>query len=140
MLNFKTAIFAAAIIALGAATPAIADNHIPSGSYQDSCSQIAMENGTLSAVCKTRAGQEVGSYLAKADQCKGDIPNWNGQLSCQEPGGSWSETCTNLAVDDNSGVITAECRRRDQSVNNASSQAAGSLTNCNGNLVLADSC
>lgn len=140
MRRFKIAICSAALLAMSASGQALADNHIPSGSYSDSCTQIAMENGTLSAVCKTRNGQEIGTYLAKAADCKGDIPNWNGHLSCQEPGGSWSQTCTNLAVDNNSGVITAECRRVDQSVNNASSQAAGSLTNCNGNLVLAGSC
>ncbi|WP_298966917.1 CVNH domain-containing protein [uncultured Roseibium sp.] len=139
MWKSKVTIIAAIALSFGATIPASAED-APNGSYKDSCSQIAMENGTLSAICKTRSAEEVGSYLAKADQCKGDIPNWNGQLSCQEPGGSWSQTCTNLAVDDNSGVITAECRRRDQSVNNASTQAAGSLTNCNGNLVLADSC
>lgn len=140
MFGLKTTICAATIFVLGTMAPANADNHIPNGSYKDSCSRITMENGILSAVCKTRSGQEIGSYLAKADQCQGDIPNWNGQLSCQEPGGSWGETCTNLAVDNNTGVITAECTRVDQSVNNASSQAAGALTNCDGDLVLAESC
>jgi len=112
----------------------------PSGSYTQSCQQIALEGTTLSAVCKTRAGQWVGTSLVKATSCKGDIPNWNGNLSCQNPGGSWSQTCSGLSVDENTGEISSNCRRKDQSVNAAVSKPSGSLTNCNGFLTSADSC
>ena len=110
------------------------------GSYTESCSQIALEGSTLSAVCKTRSGAMVGTTLVKATSCQGDIPNWNGNLSCMKPGGSWAETCEGLSVDQNSGEITSNCRRRDQSINTAVSKPSGSLTNCNGYLTSADNC
>jgi hypothetical protein len=54
----------------------------PSGSYQGSCRDWKMQNGTLSARCEQRNGEGWRSTSIKVSGCKGDITNSDGRLTC----------------------------------------------------------
>jgi hypothetical protein len=56
---------------------------LPSGSYQQSCSNASMNGSTLTASCSNNSGNAVTSYL-DVSQCRAndDIGNVNGQLRC----------------------------------------------------------
>lgn len=55
--------------------------NLPSGSYQQSCSNARMNGATLSASCTTNNGQQRWSSM-NVNGCNGDIANNNGQLTC----------------------------------------------------------
>ena len=55
---------------------------VPSGSYQQSCSNIQMRGSTLSASCNSPSGHQVYSSL-NVSRCSSDIRNQNGYLRCQ---------------------------------------------------------
>jgi hypothetical protein len=54
----------------------------PQGSYLGSCTNVRMERGTLTAVCRTTDGREQRTTLGNVNQCNGDIGNSNGVLRC----------------------------------------------------------
>jgi hypothetical protein len=54
----------------------------PQGSYLGSCTNIRMEGGTLTAVCRRADGREQRTTLGNVNQCNGDIGNSNGVLRC----------------------------------------------------------
>ena len=54
---------------------------LPSGSYQQSCTNVWMNGSTLTASCSNNSGQLVRSSL-DVNGCRGDIANINGQLRC----------------------------------------------------------
>ncbi len=56
-------------------------NYPPSGSYQQSCSNVQMQGSTLSASCSSNNGQRIYSSL-NVNGCNGDIANVNGYLRC----------------------------------------------------------
>lgn len=60
----------------------------PRGSYQDSCRRIRVDDGDLSAICRTRAGDWRQTELENVRECRGDIANDNGRLVCDR-GGRW---------------------------------------------------
>jgi hypothetical protein len=55
----------------------------PRGSYQDTCRHIRVEDGDLSAYCRTRSGKWRSTTLDDVRECRGDISNDNGNLVCR---------------------------------------------------------
>jgi hypothetical protein len=54
----------------------------PSGSYRTSCTDIRVEDRTLTAVCRIADGREQRTTLTDVNRCVGDIGNDNGALTC----------------------------------------------------------
>ena len=54
----------------------------PSGSYRTSCTDIRVEDRTLTAVCRIADGREQTTTLTDVNRCVGDIGNDNGALTC----------------------------------------------------------
>jgi hypothetical protein len=61
--------------------PALAQS-APQGSYRTSCTDIRVEDRTLTAVCRIADGREQGTSLTDVNRCVGDIGNDNGALTC----------------------------------------------------------
>ena len=55
---------------------------VPQGSYRTSCTDIRVEDRTLTAVCRIADGREQRSTLTDVNRCVGDIGNDNGALTC----------------------------------------------------------
>ena len=54
----------------------------PQGSYRASCTDVRVEDRTLTAVCRIADGREQRTSLTDVNRCVGDIGNDNGALSC----------------------------------------------------------
>ncbi len=58
------------------------NGYVPSGSYQQSCTNAVMRNGTLTATCPGNGGSMTTSINPR--NCRGgDIANVNGRLQCR---------------------------------------------------------
>lgn len=126
------------LVALVLAMPAQAQ---PVGSYQQTCSNIAMDGDTLSATCTRFDGSTNDTTLAYAAQCVGDVGNVNGILVCTGPVGSYGLTCVNAFVEAN--ILHATCQRRDGSWVQSTLQFQGfqgDVTNCDGVLQNGGTC
>jgi CVNH domain len=55
---------------------------VPQGSYRTSCTDIRVEDRTLTAVCRIADGREQRTSLTDVNRCVGDIGNDNGALTC----------------------------------------------------------
>jgi len=125
---------AAASLAGAALTATASAQAAPSGSYQQSCTNIRMRGSELRATCTSANGTRVRSTI-DVDSCRrGDIANANGQLVCNgndrwrnghrddghgygygngygnngnAPGGSYTQSCRNVRM--NGGTLTASC-------------------------------
>jgi hypothetical protein len=69
----------------------------PQGSYLSSCTNVRMEGGSLTAMCRRADGREQRTALRDFNQCIGDIGNDNGVLRCNRgqapaPGGGQATT------------------------------------------------
>lgn len=99
---------------------------LPSGSYRNSCRNVAIERSTLTAECRDNFGRYRYTELPGYRSCQ-DIVNSNGILRCRRdnypdngdndddnyddnrlPGGSWRATCQNGRVYGN--ILYATCR------------------------------
>jgi hypothetical protein len=70
-----------AALAAASLAPALAQ-WVPPGSYQQSCTNVRVRDGELTARCTNSSGQRVRSSIA-VNSCRGgDIANSNGQLTC----------------------------------------------------------
>lgn len=90
---------------------------LPSGSYQQSCTNARVQGGTLTAACSAPNGGRVTSSINV--NCGGDIGNVNGSLRCngggnpgggyggQAPAGSYQQSCTNVRLQ--GSALTASC-------------------------------
>lgn len=108
----------------------------PSGSYQETCSDIRMEGDTLHATCMTFDQQPNETSLQFPNSCVGVISNVDGVLACTGPVGSYAETCTDASV--SGQTLTATCRKIDGSMMESSVEFSGfqhPVTNCDGQLV-----
>jgi hypothetical protein len=127
-----SAFFALVLVAGGAAA-----EDAPSGSYQDTCSDISMDGHTLNATCRTFDQDENQTSLPYANSCVGVVSNVDGVLACTGPTGSYALTCRNASVSGN--TLTAECQRRDGTTYVESSVEFSGfqhpVTNCDGQLV-----
>jgi hypothetical protein len=54
----------------------------PPGSYRTSCTDLRVEDRTLTAVCRIADGREQRTTLTDVNRCVGDIGNDNGALTC----------------------------------------------------------
>ncbi len=55
----------------------------PRGSYQQTCRNVRVDHGDLTAECRTRDGDWNRTSLDNFGRCDGDIANDNGRLLCQ---------------------------------------------------------
>jgi uncharacterized protein with FMN-binding domain len=89
---------------------------IPTGSYLKTCYKIAISGGTLSANCRKKNGNYIGTSLGYYSQCKGDINNLDGNLNCLKdfaiPKGSYQQTCYGIAV--SGDTLSATCRTKNE--------------------------
>src|SRR5205085_4804600 len=60
---------------------------LPPGSYRDSCRNAHADGNRLSAFCRTRDGNTIGTRLEGYRQCYGDIMNDDGRLVCKQAEG-----------------------------------------------------
>ncbi len=108
----------------------------PAGSYQKTCSGIAVSGTTLNATCKTFNQQNMQTNLPYYASCVGDIGNINGVLACAGPNGSYALTCTGATVTGN--TLSATCKKRDQTPVKTSLSGfqgfQGNISNCDGKL------
>jgi len=95
------------------------NNRVPTGSYQQTCSDINTRGDELWARCQMQDGEWRESSLDYRN-CYQDITNQNGRLVCGRrhhnnmlPRGSYKETCRDLGM--NGDILSAECQRRDGS-------------------------
>jgi hypothetical protein len=72
-------------LAATALAPASAQS-IPSGSYQQSCTNIRVRGDQLTARCTNAQGTAIRSSIAVGSCRNGDIVNSNGQLACNRNG------------------------------------------------------
>lgn len=70
------------VVALLIAASAAVAQTVPAGSYQRTCTDTYIVDGTLVAVCQTADQQSRATTLPNAMSCHGDIANVNGKLEC----------------------------------------------------------
>lgn len=76
----------------------------PNGSYKKSCKNIRVDGKQLKAKCEKKNGNWNNTSI-KYKNCKGDISNNNGELSCNGgggskiPQGSYRDSCKNSYVE-----------------------------------------
>ena len=127
---------ASAFLGLTLFAAAAAAQDAPSGSYQETCSNISMDDHTLNATCRTFDGHENQTSLPFAESCVGVISNVNGVLACTGPTGSYALTCRDASV--SGRTLSASCQRIDGSYTESSVEFSGfqhPVTNCDGQLV-----
>ena len=114
----------------------------PSGSYQQTCTNISVSGTTLNATCKNASGQWAPpASLPNFNQCIGDIRNLNGQLHCNmgssPPSGSYTQTCESIYT--SGTTLNATCKNANgqwappSSLSNFN-QCGGDIQNVNGQL------
>lgn len=94
----------------------------PNGSYKNSCKNIRVDGKKLKAKCEKRNGNW-NSTSINYKQCKGDISNNNGELSCNGggskiPRGSYRDSCKNSYVEGNR--LYSNCKKKNGSWNKSS--------------------
>lgn len=113
----------------------------PSGSYQQTCSDISVRKGALYARCQDTKGKARSSKLSNYQRCS-DITNTNGKLECagggeaSQPPGSYTDSCRNIQM--KGTTLHAVCKSLDgrelpTTLKNANSCAEG-VSNINGIL------
>ena len=55
---------------------------VPQGSYRTSCTDIRVEDRTLTAVCRIADCRDQSTSLTDVNRCVGDIANDDGALTC----------------------------------------------------------
>ena len=85
MRNLMLVTVAAASVFSGFAAPASAQQS--TGSYQQTCRNVQVSGGTISAECADTSGRYRSTSMAYTP-CRGDISNNNGALSCNGVNGS----------------------------------------------------
>lgn len=109
-MKFVSFVCALSISLVGAASA----QPIPSGSYQDTCSEISATWTTLTATCERGDGNWNYTTLKNYRSCRVDIANVKGRLQCVDseddrlPKGSYRDTCRKIEVDGD--TLTAECK------------------------------
>src|SRR5665811_217429 len=69
----------AALISCVALSSSAQARWAPSGSYEDSCTNVRFDGDTLTASCRRHNGTWKNTWLPNADNCDGNIVNDNGQ-------------------------------------------------------------
>jgi hypothetical protein len=121
----------------------------PSGSYQQTCSEISVKKGNLYAQCTDEKGKAHSAKLSNYEKCSTDIANKDGSLECahahaatSQPPGPYTETCRDIQM--KGSTLHAVCKSADgreapTKLNDANRCMQG-VTNINGVLscVLSD--
>jgi hypothetical protein len=81
-LQISFAAFAALLITGSMLLQPAHAQSVPPGSYHASCTDIRVEDRTLTAVCRIADGREQTTSLTDVNRCVGDIGNDNGALTC----------------------------------------------------------
>ena len=107
------------------ATPAATQENVPSGSYQQTCTDISIKNGNLYAKCQDAKGKPHSAKLSRYEKCSSEIVNKNGSLQCSHapgsparaaaelPPGPYVESCRNARMKGN--TLSAVCKSADGS-------------------------
>ena len=88
----------------------VASAAIRDGSFTQSCRNIRVERGRLSALCRTLKGAWRPAELPNVGRCVGDIWNWEGRLFCSDapaPEGPYLNYCKNPFTKE--GALYATC-------------------------------
>jgi CVNH domain len=113
---------------------------VPTGSYQQSCGSVRVENGTLYAVCQKIGSGQGGSSLNDYAHCWSDISNVNGYLACDQgdrpgPEGTYRATCRDRVV--SGTILRASCMNNSRDFKSTSLDVASCrqpIVNSNGRL------
>lgn len=81
LIQKRHIVYCVAVSILIAGSTAVAQS-VPAGSYQRTCTDTYIVDGTLVAVCHTADQQSRPTTLPNAMSCRGDIANVNGKLEC----------------------------------------------------------
>lgn len=110
----------------------VVDQAMATGQFSRTCDQIEVNNGELSAVCKTRNGN-LNKTSINLDEY---IGNLDGVLSWGDH--NFSQTCDNIALASSFAtrqlVVAAECRERDQDINYTDIALDDHIANIDGKL------
>lgn len=85
------------------ATPSAPQPNIPTGPYQQTCSDISVKNGNLYAKCQDAKGKAHSAKLSRYEKCGSEIVNKNGNLECPSaatslPSGPYTESCKDIRM------------------------------------------
>jgi hypothetical protein len=107
------------------------------GNFTASCNRVKLEStlGILSANCKKKDGSSDTSNFFYHLY----VTNNNGKLEWYTPkgfndSGNFSASCSILSFDSSTAVLSAKCRKRDQSYRNSSLNLNGRISNIDGSL------
>ena len=81
-MEISVGAFAALLIAASMFLQPAHAQSAPQGSYRSSCTDVRVEDRTLTAVCRIAEGREQRTSLTDLNRCVGDIANDNGALTC----------------------------------------------------------
>lgn len=90
------------------------DAPLPRGSYRRSCVQLRVNEGELSALCRTETGEWRATNI-KPSECLNTIKNTYGRLACDmgdqlAPPGSYRNSCYGIRM--RGGTLSAVCQTR----------------------------
>jgi CVNH domain len=128
---------------------AVMAQSIPSGSYQQTCKNIALRGDVLSANCQDADGKWEATLLRDYRSCGTDIVNDNGALRCGNtagglqpgpqagmPNGSYTQSCQEIRI--NGDDLEARCQTHDGGWHKTKlddfQKCHGDVANENGNL------
>lgn len=96
---------------------------------KDSCFNIMLTNSTLKAICKNKAGEFTETEIL-LDEC---LANFNGKLLWTDnPLGFYSDDCQDCKL--NNTLLKCNCKKTDNSANDAAMDVNEGVANDNGNL------
>ena len=81
-MKMSLGLFAALLITVSVFLQPAQAQSVPQGSYRTSCTNIQVEDRTLTAVCRIAGGREQSTSLTDVNRCVGDIANDDGALTC----------------------------------------------------------
>ena len=111
--------FVAIVVLVAYSGSSYAQDAVPVGSYQQTCSDISAKKDTVSAKCKDDKGKSHSTKLTGFGECS-DIANKNGELQCtvsadkassSVPHGSYRDTCRSIQM--KGATLPAICRSND---------------------------
>lgn len=126
-------------------SPSYAQAAPPPGSYLQSCQDVRVNRGTLSATCQKMDGTFAGAAIVEYRTCTDDIANLDGVLVCSKstlPTGTYQRSCYATLYDPESNYLHVRCRTIGgewiSSEMNDVSLCSGDVTNLDGVLVCSD--
>ena len=81
-MKMSLGLFAALLITVSVFLQPAQAQLVPQGSYRTSCTDIRVEDRTLTAVRRIADGREQSTSLTDVNRCVGDIANDDGALTC----------------------------------------------------------